>query len=161
MPFCYATRTDRLCALLWLRRPTENALFYAQNQQPFVMGTTGGDREKLVEDVKVAGVYAVIAPNMGKQVGENRAKRGQAAGGEGVRARAGGEGCLARPEKRVKIYVCFEKASTSFNLTRARSGVIILLGKHPTHPAPSTHTQSPAHPPPSFLWCCRLWPSRR
>lgn len=32
------------------------------------MGTTGGDREKLVEDVKAAGVYAVIAPNMGKQV---------------------------------------------------------------------------------------------
>ena len=31
------------------------------------MGTTGGDREKLAEDVRRAGVYAVIAPNMGKQ----------------------------------------------------------------------------------------------
>ena len=47
----------------------ENARFYAENQQPFVMGTTGGDREKLIEDVKAAGVYAVVAPNMGKQVG--------------------------------------------------------------------------------------------
>lgn len=32
------------------------------------MGTTGGDREKLVEDVKEADIYAVIAPNMGKQI---------------------------------------------------------------------------------------------
>lgn len=32
------------------------------------MGTTGGDRDKLMEDVKKAGVYAVIAPNMGKQI---------------------------------------------------------------------------------------------
>ncbi|GAB4814029.1 hypothetical protein N2152v2_001075 [Parachlorella kessleri] len=46
----------------------ENARFYAENQQPFVMGTTGGDREKLIEDVRAAGVYAVIAPNMGKQI---------------------------------------------------------------------------------------------
>jgi hypothetical protein len=34
-----------------------------------VMGTTGGDREKLTEDVLKAGVYSVIAPQMGKQVG--------------------------------------------------------------------------------------------
>ena len=32
------------------------------------MGTTGGDREKLLEDVEHSGVYAVIAPQMGKQV---------------------------------------------------------------------------------------------
>jgi hypothetical protein len=34
-----------------------------------VMGTTGGDRNKLVKDVEASGVYAVIAPQMGKQVG--------------------------------------------------------------------------------------------
>jgi len=33
------------------------------------MGTTGGDRNKLVKDVEASGVYAVIAPQMGKQVG--------------------------------------------------------------------------------------------
>lgn len=32
------------------------------------MGTTGGDREQLLNDVAAAGVYAVIAPNMGKQI---------------------------------------------------------------------------------------------
>ncbi len=34
-----------------------------------MMGTTGGDRNKLVKDVEASGVYAVIAPQMGKQVG--------------------------------------------------------------------------------------------
>jgi len=34
------------------------------------MGTTGGDREQLVADAEAAGTYAVIAPNMGKQVGK-------------------------------------------------------------------------------------------
>ena len=32
------------------------------------MGTTGGDRDALIRDVKDSGVYAVIAPNMGKQI---------------------------------------------------------------------------------------------
>lgn len=32
------------------------------------MGTTGGDRHKLLKDTEDAGVYAVIAPQMGKQV---------------------------------------------------------------------------------------------
>ena len=31
------------------------------------MGTTGGDREKLLADVQAAGIRAVIAPQMGKQ----------------------------------------------------------------------------------------------
>lgn len=48
---------------------TGNAKFYCSRGLPFVMGTTGGDREMLVEDVLKAGVYAVIAPQMGKQVG--------------------------------------------------------------------------------------------
>lgn len=45
-----------------------NALFYIDNKLPFVMGTTGGDREKLVSDVNAAEHFAVIAPNMGKQI---------------------------------------------------------------------------------------------
>jgi len=43
-----------------------NAVFYAANNLPFVMGTTGGDRDKLMEDVR--GHFCVIAPNMGKQI---------------------------------------------------------------------------------------------
>lgn len=45
-----------------------NALFYVENKLPFVMGTTGGDREKLLSDVESANHFAVIAPNMAKQI---------------------------------------------------------------------------------------------
>ncbi|WP_457552451.1 dihydrodipicolinate reductase [Desulfobacula sp.] len=45
-----------------------NALFYTQNQIPFVMGTTGGDREQLELLVKNSLTPAVIAPNMAKQI---------------------------------------------------------------------------------------------
>lgn len=46
----------------------ENAEFYSRRGVSFVMGTTGGDREKLLKGVSDSGVYAVIAPQMGKQV---------------------------------------------------------------------------------------------
>ncbi|GJQ14089.1 hypothetical protein GpartN1_g5880.t1 [Galdieria partita] len=45
-----------------------NALFYQKYQIPFVMGTTGGDREQLVQSTLQSNIYAVIAPNMGKQI---------------------------------------------------------------------------------------------
>jgi 4-hydroxy-tetrahydrodipicolinate reductase len=45
-----------------------NALFYVENKLPFVMGTTGGDREKLLADVQAANHFAVVAPNMAKQI---------------------------------------------------------------------------------------------
>eukprot|EP00242_Pyramimonas_sp_CCMP2087_P000183 CAMPEP_0198228952 /NCGR_PEP_ID=MMETSP1445-20131203/113869_1 /TAXON_ID=36898 /ORGANISM="Pyramimonas sp., Strain CCMP2087" /LENGTH=288 /DNA_ID=CAMNT_0043909389 /DNA_START=273 /DNA_END=1139 /DNA_ORIENTATION=+ len=45
-----------------------NAELYIKHGVPFVMGTTGGDRVKLLADVEKAGLYAVIAPQMGKQV---------------------------------------------------------------------------------------------
>uniref|UniRef100_A0A6U3NYN1 4-hydroxy-tetrahydrodipicolinate reductase n=1 Tax=Ditylum brightwellii TaxID=49249 RepID=A0A6U3NYN1_9STRA len=45
-----------------------NALFYADNNIPFVMGTTGGDREKLMSDMEEKKAFAVIAPNMAKQI---------------------------------------------------------------------------------------------
>ncbi|MCP4671845.1 MAG: dihydrodipicolinate reductase [Desulfobacula sp.] len=45
-----------------------NALFYTQNMIPFVMGTTGGDREELKQVVKNASTPAVVAPNMAKQI---------------------------------------------------------------------------------------------
>ena len=43
-----------------------NARFYKEQNLPFVMGTTGGDRDQLVKDVE--GHFCVIAPNMGKQI---------------------------------------------------------------------------------------------
>ena len=46
----------------------ENAGFYCANHLPFVMGTTGGDRQALVKTVEASGIAAVIAPNMGKQI---------------------------------------------------------------------------------------------
>ncbi|MCP3873466.1 MAG: dihydrodipicolinate reductase [Desulfobacteraceae bacterium] len=45
-----------------------NALFYTQHKIPFVMGTTGGDREQLEQVVKSSPTPAVIAPNMAKQI---------------------------------------------------------------------------------------------
>jgi len=46
----------------------DNADFYCRNNLPFVMGTTGGDRQKLLQKVQNATISAVIAPNMAKQV---------------------------------------------------------------------------------------------
>lgn len=46
----------------------ENGLWYVEHDVPFVMGTTGGDREKLMQDVTDAKLFAVIAPNMAKQI---------------------------------------------------------------------------------------------
>ena len=45
-----------------------NAAWYAEAGLPFVMGTTGGDRDALVSGAKASGGYAVIAPNMAKQI---------------------------------------------------------------------------------------------
>lgn len=45
-----------------------NGDIYATKQVPFVMGTTGGDREKLMKVTQDSGNYAVIAPNMCKQI---------------------------------------------------------------------------------------------
>lgn len=45
-----------------------NAEFYVRNLTPFVMGTTGGDRKRLLETVNSSAISAVIAPNMAKQI---------------------------------------------------------------------------------------------
>ncbi|GMH61458.1 hypothetical protein TrRE_jg848 [Triparma retinervis] len=46
-----------------------NGEFYVKNRIPFVMGTTGGDRDLLMETVTSPSPhYCVIAPNMGKQI---------------------------------------------------------------------------------------------
>lgn len=45
-----------------------NADVYNKTQIPFVMGTTGGDRDKLLRTTADSGTYAVIAPNMCKQI---------------------------------------------------------------------------------------------
>jgi 4-hydroxy-tetrahydrodipicolinate reductase len=45
-----------------------NAEFYCKYQLPFVMGTTGGDRNQIEETVRASSISAVIAPNMAKQI---------------------------------------------------------------------------------------------
>ncbi|SLM30528.1 DapB [Desulfamplus magnetovallimortis] len=45
-----------------------NCSFYVDNNIPFVMGTTGGDRALLEKTVLSGTVKAVIAPNMAKQI---------------------------------------------------------------------------------------------
>ena len=46
----------------------DNARFYCEQQLPFIMGTTGGNRDQLTERVKQSSIAAVIAPNMAKQI---------------------------------------------------------------------------------------------
>jgi len=45
-----------------------NSDIYASQKCPFVMGTTGGDRAKLMKVTEDSQTYAVIAPNMCKQI---------------------------------------------------------------------------------------------
>lgn len=45
-----------------------NADFYCRHELPFVMGTTGGDRQALDKTVRTSPISAVIAPNMAKQI---------------------------------------------------------------------------------------------
>ncbi len=45
-----------------------NAEFYCRHGLPFVMGTTGGDRQGLEETVRTSSTPGVIAPNMAKQI---------------------------------------------------------------------------------------------
>jgi len=45
-----------------------NAEFYCKHSLPFVMGTTGGDRQLLEDTVLASSISAVIAPNMAKQI---------------------------------------------------------------------------------------------
>ncbi|OMO90429.1 hypothetical protein COLO4_19183 [Corchorus olitorius] len=46
----------------------DNAELYSKVGVPFVMGTTGGDRDQLYKTVEESNIYAVISPQMGKQV---------------------------------------------------------------------------------------------
>lgn len=46
----------------------DNSAFYVKHKIPFVMGTTGGDREALTKLVAEANHPSVIAPNMSKQI---------------------------------------------------------------------------------------------
>jgi len=45
-----------------------NAGFYCKHNLPFVMGTTGGDRQLLEDTVRSSSIPAVIAQNMAKQI---------------------------------------------------------------------------------------------
>jgi len=57
-----------LISSLVFSQNVDNAELYSKVGVPFVMGTTGGDRNKLYETVEEAKIYAVISPQMGKQV---------------------------------------------------------------------------------------------
>jgi len=46
----------------------DNAEFYCKLGLSFVMGTTGGNRQRLEETVRASSIAAVIAPNMAKQI---------------------------------------------------------------------------------------------
>lgn len=46
----------------------DNGDLYCKVGVPFVMGTTGGDRNRLYKTVQNSNVYALISPQMGKQV---------------------------------------------------------------------------------------------
>lgn len=48
----------------------DNAQFYADNGVSFVMGTTGGDTAAVAAAAEAGGVYAIVSPQMGKQVRE-------------------------------------------------------------------------------------------
>lgn len=50
------------------RSVNQNAELYCECEIPFVMGTTGGDRDLLKEAVEVSNISAVIALNMAKQI---------------------------------------------------------------------------------------------
>ena len=59
------------CICIDYTHPTavnDNAKFYVAHKIPFVMGTTGGDRQDLESTVKNGSIPAVIAPNMAKQI---------------------------------------------------------------------------------------------
>lgn len=45
-----------------------NVEFYCRHDIPFIMGTTGGDRSKLEEQVKNSSIPALAAPNMAKEI---------------------------------------------------------------------------------------------
>lgn len=45
-----------------------NVDFYCRNELPFVMGTTGGDRDRIKNTVDSSAISAVVAPNMAKQI---------------------------------------------------------------------------------------------
>jgi 4-hydroxy-tetrahydrodipicolinate reductase len=45
-----------------------NAEFYCRWHLPFVMGTTGGDRQQIEQTVRDSDIAAVVAPNMARQI---------------------------------------------------------------------------------------------
>ena len=45
-----------------------NCEWYCNHDVHFVLGTTGGNRNKIIESVKNSNICAVISPNMGKQI---------------------------------------------------------------------------------------------
>lgn len=63
-----ADSSFRLSLALILLTFAANAELYCKLGLPFVMGTTGGDRQLLYKSVQDSNNYALISPQMGKQV---------------------------------------------------------------------------------------------
>jgi len=66
---CYPTFGSLIC--IDFTHPScvnTNCQWYASHRLPFVMGTTGGDREELERTVQAVSLPCVIAPNMAKQI---------------------------------------------------------------------------------------------
>ncbi len=66
-----ATKSGKTVIAIDFTHPTAvnpNGELYSKLKIPFVMGTTGGDREALHKVVDESGVFALIAPNMCKQI---------------------------------------------------------------------------------------------
>uniref|UniRef100_A0A0E0CXX6 Dihydrodipicolinate reductase C-terminal domain-containing protein n=1 Tax=Oryza meridionalis TaxID=40149 RepID=A0A0E0CXX6_9ORYZ len=78
-----------------------NAELYCKLGLPFVMGTTGGDRQLLYKSVQDSNNYALISPQMGKQVLESH----QA-------------GKLDISGTAKAVIACFEKLGVSYDMNR-------------------------------------------
>ena len=95
-----------------------NADLYVACGAPFVMGTTGGDREKLLADVRAARHHAVIAPQMGKQVVAFQAAMRLMA--ENFLGRSRGTPCPSRSRTRARRWTRAAPRRPSRVLQRAR-----------------------------------------
>lgn len=96
-----------------------NVEYYCNNDLPFAMGTTGGDRMKLNADVRDSRICAVIAPNMAKQIVALQAMFDYAA--------QNFPGVFAEYDLRVRESHQKDKADTS-GTARAIVGLLNILG---------------------------------
>ncbi|KAJ7951257.1 4-hydroxy-tetrahydrodipicolinate reductase 2, chloroplastic-like [Quillaja saponaria] len=93
----------------------DNAELYCNVGVPFVMGTTGGDRDQLRKTVEDSKAYAVISPQMGKQVVAFLAAMDIMAE-QFPGAFSGYSLQLMRPGTAKAVISCFNKLGVSFDM---------------------------------------------